>query len=322
MLYPSARFKGHKATVEAVAWHPAKVGECCSVGDDGLLLFWDQRQPGERPALKVEGLHHNDINCVSWNAEATELVATGDSDGVVRVIDTRATGNALHTLGPGFTKHSWATSYSRGDGEDGGDEGGDEGSYMKADFDNDDASAGGDGGSRSRGMRQHGHSGSVLTLQWMPNSTSVLASGGDDCALLVWDISASGDGGSADGGDSSALVFVHPGHRHTLVDIDWNPASPGTVVTLSEPPDGGSQLQMWRVSPVVAESWPCDPEQHAIGSIAADNTQLSESKFVPLPQATVPRRPARVISNDGGGSGGITAINATIEVLTANDPVR
>ena len=28
------------------------------------------------------------------------------------------------------------------------------------------------------------------------------------------------------------------------------------------------------------------------------------------------------ISNDGGGSGGITAINATIEVLTANDPVR
>jgi hypothetical protein len=58
------------------------VAECCSVGDDQLLLFWDRRQPGEAPSARVGGVHQNDINCVSWNAEATHLVATGDSDGV------------------------------------------------------------------------------------------------------------------------------------------------------------------------------------------------------------------------------------------------
>jgi hypothetical protein len=52
------------------------------VGDDQLLLFWDRRQPGEAPSARVGGVHQNDINCVSWNAEATHLVATGDSDGV------------------------------------------------------------------------------------------------------------------------------------------------------------------------------------------------------------------------------------------------
>lgn len=82
VLYPKSRFCGHTATVESVACHPSQMHECCSVGDDRLLLFWDQRKQGSSPALRVQGLHDNDINCVSWNAHSPELVATGDSDGV------------------------------------------------------------------------------------------------------------------------------------------------------------------------------------------------------------------------------------------------
>jgi hypothetical protein len=58
-----------------------------------------------------------------------------------------------------------------------------------------------------------GHSGSVLTLQWMPHSSCVLASGGDDCSLLIWN--TLGADASAEG--AADVVFVHPGHRHTVV---------------------------------------------------------------------------------------------------------
>ena len=71
-------------TVEAVACHPTSVSECCSVGDDKLLLFWDTRVEGHKPSQRVEGMHNDDINCVAWNSLAPELVATGDSDGIVQ----------------------------------------------------------------------------------------------------------------------------------------------------------------------------------------------------------------------------------------------
>lgn len=88
------------------------------------------------------------------------------------------------------------------------------------------------------GNATQGHTSSVLTLQWMPHSSSVLTSGGEDCALLIWDVSG------ANTENSNSLVFVHPGHRHTVVDIDWNEHSPGTLASVSEPTDGGSKLQL------------------------------------------------------------------------------
>jgi WD40 repeat protein len=275
--------------------------------------------------VRVEGLHGNDINCVSWNSEAVELVATGDSDGVVRVFDTRCIGKALHTLGPGGSPNLDESS---------------------------------EGGSDAPSTPQRGHTGNVLTLQWMPHSTSILASGGEDCMMLVWDIAAGvrseSGGGGEDGSNGAAVVFAHPGHRHTLVDIDWNTEAPGVAATISEPNDGGSKLQMWRVSPVAAEGWLVPGYGHAIGGIAAENTQLSvtrnlssfeRSTHTSSPtggsrgRAGRPRGGGRGGSptarrgglpsagSRGGGQGrgnsnGITVINAALAVLTSQDPTN
>jgi histone-binding protein RBBP4 len=98
VLHPTARFAGHTDVVEAVACHPDQQEECCSGGDDRLLIFWDSRQP-TMPTTVVRGLHNGDINCLSWNAIDTRLVATGCSDGAVQVFDRRKLSQPLRRFG-------------------------------------------------------------------------------------------------------------------------------------------------------------------------------------------------------------------------------
>jgi histone-binding protein RBBP4 len=310
VLYPRSKFYGHTDTVEAVACHPTNIDECCSGGDDKLLLFWDCRQQGHKPAAKVEGLHFNDINCLGWNTVATELVATGDSDGIIRVFDTRSLGSPLHTIAAGSEGYGWLSS--------------------------------------TNADNPPGHVGSVMTVEWMPHSSTILASGGDDCALRVWDIAEK----VADG-DGLLPVFAHAGHRHPVVDIDWNEHSPGTLVSLSEPTDGGSKLQMWRISETIAEAWPLK-EGTAIGSIETGNMPENIDRLN-LPPVALPlkrrcnagtsvakpkaetgeseglgRRPMTrrtsvgEASTDGGGSGqvrsGLTVVNAALAAMREDDP--
>lgn len=249
VLYPRHKFCGHTDTVEAVACHPTNVDELCSGGDDKLLLFWDCRQEGHKPASIVKDLHFNDINCLGWNPVATEMVATGDSDGVIRVFDMRSLAKPVHTIPAGSSEgYGWM--------------------------------AGGVGA---------GHVGSVMTVEWMPHASTILASGGDDCPLRIWDLSQAGSSG--DGAEEELEpVFVHAGHRHTVVDIDWNEHSPGTLVTLSEPTDGGSKLQMWRVSETIADGWPLQ-EGTTVGSIDTDGMEETVDRLNPPMVAFPMKRP-------------------------------
>jgi hypothetical protein len=200
VLHPTARFAGHTDVVEAVACHPDQQEECCSGGDDRLLIFWDARQP-TMPTTVVRGLHNGDINCLSWNAIDTRLVATGCSDGAVQVFDRRKLSQPLRRFG----------SCERG--------------------------------ASVHGPPAYGHTKSVFSVEWMPNSNRVLGSGSEDGKVLLWDLEAAQA--------SAPVVFVHPGHCHQVLDLSWNPSSPNTMASLSEPENGG-KLQLWRISELIS----------------------------------------------------------------------
>eukprot|EP01050_Picozoa_sp_SAG11_P015466 SAG11_NODE_2009_length_3927_cov_2.765674_2_plen_384_part_00 len=237
VLYPMAEFVGHKDTVEAVACHPTLRAQFCSGGDDKQLLFWDSRQGGAKPT-SVAGLHADDINCLSWNPAAPELVATGCSDGCVQVFDTRRLAQPLHVLGPG---------------------------------------------TRTLGAKDgaiDGHSAGVMTLEWMPESRRILASGGEDAVVLLWDIEA------ADGG-SSPVVFGHAGHRHEVTHLSWNPHSPHTVASLSVPDAevGGAKIQLWRVSELLSASYHDDMEHNESEAVLAGlGRHLAGEEVFPKPE--------------------------------------
>jgi len=90
VMHPLRIISGvHKQAIEDVRWHARDPNLFCSVGDDRLLAFYDKRLKGNAVTHRVAKLHENDINSVSWNPLDSHYVATGSSDGNVKIIDCR-----------------------------------------------------------------------------------------------------------------------------------------------------------------------------------------------------------------------------------------
>mmetsp|Transcript_12527 Transcript_12527/g.35394 ORF Transcript_12527/g.35394 Transcript_12527/m.35394 type:complete len:451 (-) Transcript_12527:1274-2626(-) len=103
-----------------------------------------------------------------------------------------------------------------------------------------------------------GHKGSILRVQWSPDSRSVFASGGEDALLNVWDLDkasgpSAGEGGGRFQGAPEGLLFQHCGHRGSVVDFQWNPSDPWTMMSMSDDAEsgGGGTMQIWRINDMI-----------------------------------------------------------------------
>ncbi|KRX17921.1 putative histone-binding protein Caf1 [Trichinella nelsoni] len=97
-LNPTRIFSSHSAGVEDIDWHAFTSAVFCSVGCDGNLFIWDNRNSeNSRPALSVCA-HKQDVNCVSFNPFSEYLLATGSSDKTVAIWDLRNLKESLSTL--------------------------------------------------------------------------------------------------------------------------------------------------------------------------------------------------------------------------------
>lgn len=95
------------------------------------------------------------------------------------------------------------------------------------------------------------HEGAVMHVEWCPHNGNVLASGAEDCVVALWDLSRDV---SANPKSSlpPQLFFQHRGHRAQVVDFQWDPVDPWTMVSVSDDVategGGGGTVQVWRVS--------------------------------------------------------------------------
>lgn len=90
-------WKGHNDIVEDVDWHKFSRHIFGSVGDDSKMVIWDTRN-NDKPVKIVDNAHQGDANCITFNTFNENLVATGGSEGVVKVWDLRYLQNPMNTL--------------------------------------------------------------------------------------------------------------------------------------------------------------------------------------------------------------------------------
>ena len=88
-------FRGHTSIVGDVCWHHAHEHVFASVGDDELLLLWDDRQPKFTHSVHA---HKQEINAVSFNLCEEHLLATGSVDKTIGLWDIRNLKQKLHSF--------------------------------------------------------------------------------------------------------------------------------------------------------------------------------------------------------------------------------
>ena len=99
-------FRGHTGGVEDVDWSRHHASMFGTVGGDGRMLIWDLRDSGAASGSdssvatgkpRFDTLAHNeDTNCIAFNPHNETLVATGGSDGVVKLWDLRNLSQSMH----------------------------------------------------------------------------------------------------------------------------------------------------------------------------------------------------------------------------------
>lgn len=148
LLSPRMIFRGHTQTIEEVQFAPHHESLLTSVGDDRLLLLFDQRV-GQQAVVEIHTSHTDDVNGVSWNSINTHLLVTGSSDTTCKLFDLRRVSNDAS-----FLSSPSSQQYTQ---------------------------------QKALVHTFHGHHLNVTNVQWHPNGV-LFASGGEDGDVCVWDI--------------------------------------------------------------------------------------------------------------------------------------
>ncbi|KAH8739582.1 WD40 repeat protein [Cryptosporidium ryanae] len=191
-IEPLVKFKGHKKSVQDLAWHPSNENLLISVGDDGLIMMWDIResrtpcyftnnstdnlnnnnQNNSSSKKKIIGyscFKHsnstNSLNSVEFNPFQTNLIAVGGSNPAVLLYDIRNMNSCLHSF--------------------------------------------------------NGHTGQINRIKFLLEDVSLLASASSDCTVSIWDMTKIGMEQRPDEAEDGVpeLIFTHSGHTSPVNDI-------------------------------------------------------------------------------------------------------
>ena len=268
---PDLVLAGHTAAAPFALATAAADHKAASGGADALVALWDvsdhtstlcatavdpqARAPakagGDPPGPRLDARmlfrgHTANIEDVCFCADDSRLLASVGDDGMLALWDERAGGDSMADSAPkAHTEDVHAVDWSPHDA-------------------NLIVTGGADGVAKVWDRRSLGkgcvgayeyHDLPILRVQWNPDAAGFFTSGGQDGRILIWDTSKDGSRppGTQDGAGSSpppAVLFQHNGHRAEVVDFHWNPYSAWTMLSVSNDTErnGGSTMQMWRVS--------------------------------------------------------------------------
>ncbi len=227
---PDITYKGHDGGGFALSWNKSIWSEFVTGGRDGKVKAFDINK-GELWSWAVHTAVVNDVSCSYGNPHVLASVSD-DYSLAIHDIRMKTTGEECVRVAKCHTSTVEACAFSS----------------LKTELI---STAGHSGEIKVWDTRNtesplfvlRSHKGSVNALKWSPHYESIIASGSVDRRVMVWDLNKT-DLVTEEGVESPELCFVHSGHTNTVDDIDWNPAEPFEIASVSN--DG--ILCIWKVS--------------------------------------------------------------------------
>lgn len=187
--------KGHQDIVNDVKWNNFNQHLLASVSDDKYLNIYDIRNP-VTPAVRFYNETSNGINCISFSPFSTNLIAVGNADSNINILDFRQLSSQksnaalLHTM----MGHSDAiTCMEFSPTKDGIIASGSQDRRLMiwdlSKIGEEQAQEDAEDGCPELFMMHAGHTGGVTDLSWCPYKDWTLSSVADDNIVHVWEIS-------------------------------------------------------------------------------------------------------------------------------------
>lgn len=220
---PSLTLEGPSRQGFGLDWSPILLGTLVSGGYDHGVCLWDV-QMATALNRTIRPVKRWDVGCevedVTWSPHNSTLCLASTGSGLMIHIDTRSPAPLRSTpihSGPCYSLsfNSLQSSLVATAGSD----------RLVAIWD-----------LRMPGVRLgvlKGHEGKVVVVRWAPSSERMLASGGEDRVVKVW---------NAGGSEGNKAIFTHEGHVSEISDLSWHPSERLLVASSSE-----EAVQIWAV---------------------------------------------------------------------------
>lgn len=221
---PDVELAGHTAGGFALDWNPLGFGQLVSGGRDFCVNIFDINSG----LVSSKKLHEGIVNDISCSRFVPYTFCSVSDDMKIAINDTRTVDNTL-TLEKAHQKSIECCSFSPFRSEllvTGSAD-----STLKIwDI-------------RSFGAPLfvlRGHSDTLINSKWSPHYESLLASCSTDRRVIIWDLNKTD---IIEDESSPEMLFVHGGHTELVDDIDWNPAEPMEIASVSS----DALLEVWKI---------------------------------------------------------------------------
>lgn len=224
-LGPDMLLEGHAAGGFALDWNPMKFGELVTGGEDNLVNVFDINGG----LVSKIASHSGIVNDVSFSCFNPNQFASVSDDSRLILHDTRSGDSALRVEKAHF-KSIETCSFSPFKAE------------LLVTGSSDNTLKVWDTRNTAAALFVlRGHRDAINTAKWSPHYESIIASASRDRRVAVWDLNRSGVESNH---ESSELLFIHGGHTGVVEDLDWNPAEPMEIASVSS----DNLLHLWKIS--------------------------------------------------------------------------